>query len=230
MVEFFSEAFKKAQLKEIAAMPDEFVKAGDPQAYLSPEFIRARDMLLPFSSDGGKVIIAGGCLRDAYHRVNWRDIDVFVGPGFAIENFNGAKGVPNANGWYASEDRASDEVAQYEDYFGERILDIWKLNLVTVGDSAPIQVIRWNRPVEVEEVVVGFDFSFNWVAFDGQNVWTTKTFLTDMVSNRVTFMLEGDTPRWDSCQARMERLKPRYPDKTWVWPERQQKSVRDTPL
>jgi hypothetical protein len=51
-----------------------------------------------------------------------------------------------------------------------------------------------------------------------------------MVSNRVTFMLEGDTPRWKSCQQRMERIKSRYPDKTWVWPERVAKSVRDTPL
>ena len=157
-------------------------------------------------------VVAGGCLRDTYLGEAFKDIDVFVGPGFDPDKL--------PYGWIATESASEEHVARYREFYATNLRRVLALDRINGNGNPlpPVQIIERTHAILPTTVLESFDLGFCQIAYDGVCGYSTETFRRDMRDNTATCMLALDDPRMEHSKERAARFMARWPTRRFLYP------------
>jgi hypothetical protein len=152
-------------------------------------------------------VIAGGCLRDRWAGVKWKDVDIFV---YSDARSAGERRRLLEDAWPDLE-----IVDQFEKVLENSGSDAVERGVQDVFIAEPYNVIFMDKPFTLKDLVEGFDIGATMIATDGTYTYADERFLRDM--HEKTFTVHR-TVTLERSKQRMDRWKERYPDFRQVLP------------
>lgn len=158
-----------------------------------------------------EAILAGGYLRDLDHKVQPKDIDIFVS---AIHSLFELQRLCDVADWRYNE---VTESAECDDTISNQIH--WTVE----GIEQEVNVLACARDIIPVERFSRFDFGLCQIMFDGAVLITTPAYQLDKINKTFTLMRYTNSKAHENSIQRFVRFKWRYPEHKLIIPDEFQK-------
>ena len=169
-----------------------------------------------------EAVIAGGAIRDLYHNVAVKDVDIFLP--YRPDRLTDALNAVYDGGWrrtLGAEEAAYTEwiTELYEVHEPMEVRDFPSCDLVK-APPAQFQVIMMNDQFEFSpmNVLRRMDFGMCQIAFDSDGYQWTYEFMKDYINNSFTVCRSDNTAMFNRSLERFRRFQEKYPSYKLVVP------------